>query len=449
MPASASAPDIAEMTILCGTDFSDPAAEAARAAAALARAWGETLQLVHVIDLFDGDSLPPDETRQLHETRAAELEVLATALRAATGARIDCEVRRGIVDVELTQLAAESQARLLVVAAVGQRATARWLLGSVAERIARATSVPALLVRDAASLVEWAGGRRRLRVLAAIDQGASAKTALRWAARLTAPGGVELLVAQVVWAPAEHSRLGVEGPVALDRLAPQVEQRLEQDFRKWVADVPEAAHARLVLAPAWGRADANLAMLGSVEGANAIVVGSHRRGPLARFLLGSVSNGVVHRADTNVFVVPSTLEGSAPEAPAAELRTLLVPIDFSAHSLRALRQATATVTTGGRLHLVHVLDPGRSPPEAEAAKSLQAVIPADADDRLVRVTTEVLVAEGIAEGIAQAAARVGADAICLGTHGRTGLAKALLGSQAEAVLRQARIPVLLVPVPRD
>jgi hypothetical protein len=58
------------MTILCGTDFSDPAAEAARAAAALARAWGETLQLVHVIDLFDGDSLPPDETRQLHETRA-------------------------------------------------------------------------------------------------------------------------------------------------------------------------------------------------------------------------------------------------------------------------------------------------------------------------------------------------------------------------------------------
>jgi nucleotide-binding universal stress UspA family protein len=437
------------MTILCGTDFSAPAAEAARAAAALARAWGETLKLVHVIDLFDGDSLPPDAAQRLREQRALDLELLAVPLRDTTGATIETEVCSGIVDVELTQLALESKARLLVVAALGQRSAPRWLIGSVAERIARSTAVPALLVRDAASLVEWAGGQRRLRVLAAIDQGESAKTALRWAARLGAPGGVELVVAQVVWPPSEHARLGVGGPVARDSLDPVIEKRLEQDFRKWAADVPEAANARLVLAPAWGRADANVAMIGSIEGANAIVVGSHRRGPLARFLLGSVSIGVVHRADTNVFVVPATFDGPAPEATAVELRTLLVPIDFSAHSDRALCQAMATVATGGRLHLVHVLDPGRSPPETEAAKSLQAAIPANADDRLVRVTTEVIVAEGIAEGIAQAAARIGADAICMGTHGRTGLAKALLGSQAEAVLRRAKIPVLLVPSPRD
>ena len=308
--------------------------------------------------------------------------------------------------------------------------------------------MPALLVRDAASLVEWAGGQRRLRVLAAIDQGESAKTALRWAAKLDAPGGRELLVAQVVWPPAEHARLGVSGPMKLDQLEPAVEARLQEDFRKWSADVPGAAEARLVLAPAWGRADANVAMIGSIEGANAIVVGSHRRGPLARFLLGSVSNGVVHRADTNVFVVPATFEGVPREA-AVEMRTLLVPIDFSPLSNRALRQAMAMVPTGGRLHLLHVLDPGRSPPEAEAARSLQAAIPPDADDRLVRVTTEVVSADDIASGVAQAAARIGADAICMSTHGRTGLKKALLGSQAEAVLRLVQIPVTLVPMPRD
>jgi nucleotide-binding universal stress UspA family protein len=127
------------MSILCGTDFSAPAAEAARAAAALAQAWGEPLRLVHVIDLFDGDSLPEEASRQLLQERAEELELLAVSLRAATGARVDCEVRRGIVDVELTQLAAESKARLLVVAAIGHRREPRWLLGSVAERIARAT----------------------------------------------------------------------------------------------------------------------------------------------------------------------------------------------------------------------------------------------------------------------------------------------------------------------
>jgi nucleotide-binding universal stress UspA family protein len=61
----------------------------------------------------------------------------------------------------------------------------------------------------------------------------------------------------------------------------------------------------------------------------------------------------------------------------------------------------------------------------------------------------VVTAEDIASGIAQAAARIGADAICMSTHGRTGLAKALLGSQAEAVLRLVQIPVVLVPMPRD
>lgn len=436
------------MSIICGTDFSAPAAEAARAAAALAKAWGEPLKLVHVIDLFEGDSLPPDAARRLQEQRAQDLEVLAVSLRSATGAAIQCEVVRGIVDVELTQMATESSARLLVVAALGQRSTPRWLIGSVAERISRASAVPALLVRDAASLVEWAGGQRRLRVLAAIDQGESAKTALRWAARLEAPGGSELIVAQVVWPPAEHSRLGVAGPVQLDRLDPAIEKRLEEDFRKWAADVPEAASARLVLAPAWGRPDANVAMIGSIEGANAIVVGSHRRGPLARFLLGSVSKGVVHRADTNVFVVPATFEGVAPEGP-VELQTLLVPVDFSALSNRALRQAMAMVPAGGRVHLLHVLDPGRSPPEAEVTHSLAAAVPEDAGERRVRVTTEVVTADGIADGIAQAAARIGADAICMSTHGRTGLAKALLGSQAEAVLRRAKIPVVLVPMPRD
>ena len=65
------------------------------------------------------------------------------------------------------------------------------------------------------------------------------------------------------------------------------------------------------------------------------------------------------------------------------------------------------------------------------------------------MTTEITTAERIAEGILQAAARLDADAICMGTHGRSGLMKALLGSQAEAVLRGAKVPVLLVPSPRE
>ena len=112
-------------------------------------------------------------------------------------------------------------------------------------------------------------------------------------------------------------------------------------------------------------------MVGSIEGANAIVVGSHRRTLLARAVLGSVSNGVVHRADTNVFVVPVTAEDRAPEGP-VEFRAVLSPTDFSPQAARAVRHAMALLQPGGTLHLLHVLDPGRSPSldvlEREAAR---------------------------------------------------------------------------------
>lgn len=65
---------------------------------------------------------------------------------------------------------------------------------------------------------------------------------------------------------------------------------------------------------------------------------------------------------------------------------------------------------------------------------------------------EVLVEHRLREGdaaaeILQVADEVGADLIVLGTHGRTGLGRVLMGSVAEAVLRRARCPVLTLKSP--
>ncbi|WP_269744534.1 universal stress protein [Stigmatella aurantiaca] len=49
--------------------------------------------------------------------------------------------------------------------------------------------------------------------------------------------------------------------------------------------------------------------------------------------------------------------------------------------------------------------------------------------------------------IAQAAERHGADLICMGTHGRTGLARAVMGSVAQAVMARSDRPVLMVRNP--
>jgi len=50
-----------------------------------------------------------------------------------------------------------------------------------------------------------------------------------------------------------------------------------------------------------------------------------------------------------------------------------------------------------------------------------------------------------AEAIAHAAERVGADAICVGSHGRGALARAVLGSVSQALLGRTHRPVLVVP----
>jgi nucleotide-binding universal stress UspA family protein len=73
---------------------------------------------------------------------------------------------------------------------------------------------------------------------------------------------------------------------------------------------------------------------------------------------------------------------------------------------------------------------------------LRALIPAEAGG----VTTRVLVVDGghPDTGIVQEANRAGADAICIGSHGRSGVARALLGSVAESVARRAERPVMII-----
>jgi nucleotide-binding universal stress UspA family protein len=53
----------------------------------------------------------------------------------------------------------------------------------------------------------------------------------------------------------------------------------------------------------------------------------------------------------------------------------------------------------------------------------------------------------VADAIVQAAKELGCQLIVIGTHGRRGLRRALLGSDAESVLRESPMPVLLVPAP--
>jgi len=140
------------------------------------------------------------------------------------------------------------------------------------------------------------------------------------------------------------------------------------------------------------------------------------------------------------------------------LRTILCPIDFSAPSRRALTLAGRLARkTGARLAVLFVNDPLLT--TAGALAYDQTLLAARTERELRRfaagalrkagageVTIEYLVTLGQpARQIQRAAAKRRSDLIVIGTHGLSGVRKWFFGSTTEGVLRDARVPVLVVP----
>jgi nucleotide-binding universal stress UspA family protein len=101
------------------------------------------------------------------------------------------------------------------------------------------------------------------------------------------------------------------------------------------------------------------------------------------------------------------------------------------------------VVDGSRLVVIEDV-PGRA---AEAGAYL-ARIAAELADRGVRVRLKVRRGDPVTE-IVEGAQEVDADLIAMTTHGRSGLGRLLFGSVAEAVLRQAEIPVFLMRLTKN
>jgi nucleotide-binding universal stress UspA family protein len=145
------------------------------------------------------------------------------------------------------------------------------------------------------------------------------------------------------------------------------------------------------------------------------------------------------------------------------LQRILVPIDMSGTAERAVEVALELAhAIGGQLTLLYVYGaPATVLPDGStfAASARELVeVSSRADEALadirrqletraaaagVQVATETRLGP-VAQEIIEAAESGAYDLVVMGTHGRTGLGRLLLGSVAESVMRQARIPVLTV-----
>ena len=122
---------------------------------------------------------------------------------------------------------------------------------------------------------------------------------------------------------------------------------------------------------------------------------------------------------------------------------ILHPTDLSEDSMAAFRVACGLARKGSRIIVLHVMEKARV-----ASKDYLATL----NDRLrdfeapdPGVTVEIKFEEGHpGVEILHMAEVVKCDLIVVGSHGKTGLRRLLVGSVAEAVLRQAPCPVLVV-----
>lgn len=187
-----------------------------------------------------------------------------------------------------------------------------------------------------------------------------------------------------------------------------------------------------------------------------IVMGTHGRGRVAHLLLGSVAEKVARTASCPVLTMRET-----PRTCEVEALRILVPTDFSAYADAALGCAKRLAASlGGSIRLLHVMEHSASvasfrpelfvpePPEIEAEMVTDARIQLSSrilGDSRSRVTmTSDVIAGPVNAMITAYAGDADFDLIVMGTRGRNGFARLLMGSIAESVIRTARCPVLTV-----
>ncbi len=428
--------------IVCATDFSASSDRMANAAAAIAAKLGEPLVLVHVI-----------------ETSSAAGEALAESLRNAAKERLHAKAsllrEKGAVVVEelldgspyeaITNLAAAIPARMIVMASQKKRGLLeRWFSGGLVERVVKNSQVPTLVLRDPSALEQWTSGEKPLRIFVAADLSTMPDAPLLWAKELASIAPCEITAAYVNWVPDEAIRLGLSDTPSFFQSSHQLQSLLEKELREKVTRLVGDLPVTIKVEPRWGRADLPLIGMAELSDSDLIVAGTRSRGGLARMFDESVSLDLLHHAPMGVALVP-LLENTV-DAPLPSFERVLVPTDFSDLANHAIPYACAIAARGGKVCIAHVT--GRlGLTEEEATAKLVALIPPQATERGIQCETAVWKGEADAEGIGHLAARFRADAICIGSHGRSGISRAVLGSVTQAIVSSSKCPVMIVRKP--
>lgn len=190
-----------------------------------------------------------------------------------------------------------------------------------------------------------------------------------------------------------------------------------------------------------------------------IVMATHGRTGLEHALLGSVAERVVRTSEIPVLTIREPRPGDRhAQTLTVAIETIVCPVDFSEPSAKALTYAAALARQlGASLHLIHVHSTVDYAMAAEAytvrpdlLRELKQGVERRIEELRASVATEGLkvtasTITGVPyKAIHEEAHAKHADLIVMGTHGRTGFERMLLGSVTERVVRTSTVPVLTI-----
>jgi nucleotide-binding universal stress UspA family protein len=192
--------------------------------------------------------------------------------------------------------------------------------------------------------------------------------------------------------------------------------------------------------------------------ADLVVMRTRGRAGLSRALLGSVAEGIVKASPAPVLLLPPQVDA------ATRLRTILVPLDGSPGGALALGAGRELArATGARLSLrqivvpassyfVHAaavhgaiyLDPRWDEDAVSGARAYVASLVRHLTDEGLQCEGDVLVEDSVADALVRSAAEQRADLIAMSSEAHTGVARVILGSVTDAVVRSTPCPVLVL-----
>lgn len=279
--------------IMLATDFSERSDRALRRATLLARQFGASLLIVHVVD----DDQPRRIVDGERDMASALLRELRSTVQNVDG--VPCETRVVLADpfAGIVRAVEEGAPDLLVIGAHRRQALRDVFVGTTAERTIRSVTCPLLMVN--APPVGSYG-----HVMLATDMSEGAERAAKACAGLGIAGDADISVLHVFDAPAVHLTMSLTMPE--DEKQTYIEGQRKEAARglsAFVKSVGWRSPRQVVRQMRATRAE-EILTAASEAAADLIVVGTHGRSGFARFFIGSVAEEVLRKADRDVLAVP-------------------------------------------------------------------------------------------------------------------------------------------------